>query len=104
MTKLGDTRYTYQPPGYSRQVQYGLRLYAHRGRQYVILTELPDNPGLSITNAAEPRVPRRWFAVATRNAPFEEGHTPHQSPRYASQSLFRETIQPGSASILRMVI
>lgn len=48
-----DTIFKYKPP-FARIVAHcRLRIYKHDGKTIFLLTELPDNPGMSVTNAVE---------------------------------------------------
>ena len=53
MTKLVDMIYTCHPPGHIRPALCTVSIYVHRGHSCVMLTERSDNPGMSVTNAAE---------------------------------------------------
>jgi hypothetical protein len=78
MTKLVDTCYAFQPPGSSRPGRYGLRIYAHRGRKSVILTQLADNLGMSVTNVAEQLATKlvRVYQLDPRNTIWVEHYPP----------------------------
>lgn len=53
MTKRTEVLYEYKPRHSAIWAKCRLRLYDNEGSAIVIATELPDNPGMSITNAAE---------------------------------------------------
>ena len=52
MTKQIDTHHTYKPPWSGIYARCRLRIYEHEPHTVVLLTELPDNPGISVTNWA----------------------------------------------------
>lgn len=52
MTKQLDTRHHYKPPWSGIHARCRLRIYVHNQQTVVLLTELPDNPGMSVTNWA----------------------------------------------------
>lgn len=55
MSAIVDTVIEVTDPRYpmGSQVRCRLRLYQHGGRRVALVSELPDNPGASVTNAAE---------------------------------------------------
>lgn len=48
-----DTLFSYKPDPFHREARCRIRFYQHDGQQVVVATELSDNPGMSVTNAAE---------------------------------------------------
>jgi hypothetical protein len=48
-----DTTFTYKPANAGIEARCRLRAYAHDGKAIFLLTELPDNPGMSVTNAID---------------------------------------------------
>jgi hypothetical protein len=48
-----DTKFTYKPYSTHQKSHCRLRVYQHEGNHVVVATELDDNPGVSITKAAE---------------------------------------------------
>lgn len=53
MAKRGEYEYEYKPKSSGIYARCNLKLYDNDRGSIVILTELPDNPGQSVTNAAE---------------------------------------------------
>ncbi len=52
--RVNRSRAAYQFPGlYGFPSKCGLAIYKQEGRAVVVFTELPDNPGTSVTNAIE---------------------------------------------------
>lgn len=45
--------YTYKPYGHGIQARCGVQVFETRKRDVLVLTELPDNPGMSVTNYSE---------------------------------------------------
>jgi hypothetical protein len=48
-----DKTYHYTPPNAGIEAHCRLRVYNHNGKFVFLLTELPDNPGMSVTNAID---------------------------------------------------
>lgn len=51
--KAVDTIHRYKPPGSGIEARCRVQVHRHEGQTVAIVTELPDNPGMSVTNAAE---------------------------------------------------
>jgi hypothetical protein len=45
--------YSYKPHGHGIQARCGVQVFETRQRDVLVLTELPDNPGMSVTNYSE---------------------------------------------------
>jgi hypothetical protein len=50
---VNEEKFTYKPSPFHRLAHCRIRLYEHDGRQVVVASEVADNPGMSVTNAAE---------------------------------------------------
>jgi hypothetical protein len=51
--RVNEDKFTYKPSPFYRLAHCRIRLYKHDGRQVVVASEVADNPGMSVTNAAE---------------------------------------------------
>lgn len=48
-----DTAFRYKPQNAGIEARCRLRVYQESGKTIFLLTELPENPGMSVTNAAD---------------------------------------------------